>query len=77
MIKFNNKYCLCFLLVSFFFCNEKDPWNTEDEVKQKVNDFIVSIFDVMSDDEWLDKYTGLSQKAILKYAKTSLISFLS
>ena len=52
------------------FGNEKDPWNTEDEVKQKVNDFIVSIFDVMSDDEWLDKYTGLSQKAILKYAKS-------
>ena len=49
--------------------NKKDPHNTEDKVKQQVNDFIVSIFDVMSDDEWLDKYTGLSEKDILKYAK--------
>jgi hypothetical protein len=51
------------------FGNKKDPWNTEDKIKQQVNDFIVSIFDVMSDDEWLDKYTGLSDKAILNHAK--------
>ena len=52
------------------FGDKKDPWNTEDKVKQQVNDFIVSIFDVMDDDEWLDKYTGLNQKAILKHAKS-------
>ena len=52
------------------FGNKKDPWNTEDKVKQQVNDFIVSIFDVMDDDEWLDKYSGLSDKAILKHAKS-------
>ena len=52
------------------FGDKKDPWNTQDKVKQQVNDFIVSIFDVMDSDEWLDKYTGLNQKAILKYAKS-------
>ena len=51
------------------FGDKKDPWNTEDKVKQQVNDFIVSIFDVMDDDEWLDKYSGLNQKVILKHAK--------
>ena len=50
--------------------NKKDPHNTADKIKQQVNDFIVSIFDVMSSDEWLDKYTGLSQKAILRHAKS-------
>lgn len=52
------------------FGNKKDPHNTEDKIKQQVNDFIVSIFDVMSDDEWLDKYTGLNQKQILRHAKS-------
>jgi hypothetical protein len=52
------------------FGNKRDPWNTEDEVKQKVNDFIVSIFDEMDSDEWLDKYTGLNQKQILRHAKS-------
>ena len=35
----------------------------------QINDFIYSIFDVMATDEWLDKYTGINKKAILKYAK--------
>ena len=49
--------------------NKKDPWETEDKIKQQVNDFIVSIFDVMSDEQWMDKYTGISEKEILRYAK--------
>ena len=40
----------------------------KDKIYQ-INDFIYSIFDVMSGDEWLDKYTGLNIKRILKYAK--------
>ena len=35
----------------------------------EINDYIYSIFDVMSDDEWLNKHSGLNQKAILKHAK--------
>ena len=49
--------------------NKKDPWETEDKIKQQVNDFIVSIFDHMSDEQWMDKYTGISEKEILRYAK--------
>ena len=33
----------------------------------QINDFIYSIFDVMATDEWLDKYTGINKKAILKF----------
>ena len=40
----------------------------KDKIYQ-INDFIYSIFDKMSSDEWLDKYTGLNKKAILKHAK--------
>ena len=40
----------------------------KDKIYQ-INDFIYSIFDVMSSDEWLAKHTGLNKKAILKHAK--------
>ena len=40
----------------------------KDKVYQ-INDFIYSIFDKMSSDEWLAKHTGLSKRAIIKHAK--------
>ena len=50
--------------------NKKDPWETEDKIKQQVNDFIASIFDVMSDDDWLNKYSGtVNAKKVLRHAK--------
>ncbi len=55
------------------FGNKKDPWQTDDEIKQKVNDFIRSIvkqhWDYMG--TLLGKYSGVKPKTFIKIAKAT------
>jgi hypothetical protein len=55
------------------FGNKKDPWQTDDKIKQKVNDFILSI--IKQHWEFLGKlvgkYSGVKPQALIKIAKAN------
>ena len=38
--------------------------------EKQIDKFIISLLDVQSHEEWLDKYTGISKRKILQYVKS-------